>query len=326
MAWLAEHEPEPMANQDVQTTLQQLTEREAKAAGLTIKSQKPLPTDVAGTHYHRAKIQITVTGTEDVALPLARQAQHARPAPHRLANPHAAEQPGRHQDRLHRHHRAMVRPASPLVRRHEIPSFKFRFPPPRPRRRGCGGLAEKGTASAAIPACGPIPPSPPSPLRRKPGEAANPLDDYALIGVSPIGGTGYRVTLINKKKPEERITVDSDKPPKDGFKVLEVIRKAGDPLGTTVRMNSGSMTGTVSFDTKLLTLAAAPKAAAASRSRANRRSPASHPQPVDPNQPQRQPRPRVVPPPAPQAGAQASPPSPRPATRSEPQRPSRRGN
>ncbi len=65
MDWLAEHEPEPMANQDVQTTLQQLTEREAKTAGLTIKSQKPLPSDVAGTHYHRAKIQITVTGTEE---------------------------------------------------------------------------------------------------------------------------------------------------------------------------------------------------------------------------------------------------------------------
>ena len=66
MAWLAEHEPEPKPNQDVQTTLQQLIEREAKAAGLTIKSQKPLPTDATeGRHYHRAKIQITVTGTED---------------------------------------------------------------------------------------------------------------------------------------------------------------------------------------------------------------------------------------------------------------------
>lgn len=66
MTWLAEHEPEPKANQDVQTTLQQLIEREAKAAGLTIKSQKPLPTDAAeGRHYHRAKIQITVSGTED---------------------------------------------------------------------------------------------------------------------------------------------------------------------------------------------------------------------------------------------------------------------
>jgi hypothetical protein len=65
MDWLAEHEPEPKANQDVQTTLQQLAEREAKAAGLTIKSQKPLPSDIDGAHYHRAKIQITVTGSED---------------------------------------------------------------------------------------------------------------------------------------------------------------------------------------------------------------------------------------------------------------------
>ncbi len=66
MTWLAEHEPQPAANQDVQTALQQLAEREAKATGLTIKTQKPLPTDAtAGKHYHRAKIQITVTGTEE---------------------------------------------------------------------------------------------------------------------------------------------------------------------------------------------------------------------------------------------------------------------
>ena len=41
MEWLAKHEPEPAANQDVQTKLQQLCESEAKTAGLTIKSQKP---------------------------------------------------------------------------------------------------------------------------------------------------------------------------------------------------------------------------------------------------------------------------------------------
>lgn len=166
-----------------------------------------------------------------------------------------------------------------------------------------------------------------SPFTSKPPPAdpenvANPLDDYALIGVSPIGGTGYRVTLINKKKPEDRITVDSDKP-KDGFKILEVIRKAGDPLGTTVRMNSGSMTGVVAFDEKLLTLAVAPKAA-----------PAQPGQPLIPGQPpqvagqsavpQRQPRPRVVPPPVPTAV-----PAPAPAPAAQPvqnQRPSRRGN
>lgn len=66
MEWLAGHEPEPVANQDIQTKLQKLCEDEAKATGLTIKSQKPLPTDASeGRHYHRAKIQITVTGSEE---------------------------------------------------------------------------------------------------------------------------------------------------------------------------------------------------------------------------------------------------------------------
>jgi hypothetical protein len=66
MDWLAEHEPEPTANQDAQTSLQQLAEREAKSTGLTIKTQKPLPTDASeGRNYHRAKLQITVTGTEE---------------------------------------------------------------------------------------------------------------------------------------------------------------------------------------------------------------------------------------------------------------------
>lgn len=66
MDWLAQHEPEPAANQDVQTKLQQLCENEAKATGLTVISQKPQPTDSAvGLHFHRAKIQITVNGTEE---------------------------------------------------------------------------------------------------------------------------------------------------------------------------------------------------------------------------------------------------------------------
>ena len=63
--WLAEHEPKPLANQDVQTQLQKLTEKEAQTVGLTIKIQKPLPTDTTGVYYHRAKIQITVSGTEE---------------------------------------------------------------------------------------------------------------------------------------------------------------------------------------------------------------------------------------------------------------------
>ena len=67
MEWLAEHEPQPAAFQDVQSALQQLVEREAQANGLTIRpnSQKLLPVDQTDNRiYHRAKIKITVTGTE----------------------------------------------------------------------------------------------------------------------------------------------------------------------------------------------------------------------------------------------------------------------
>lgn len=64
---LAKAEPPPAAYQDVQSNLQQLIEREAQVAGLTIKpnSQKLLPTDQSpGNEFHRAKVQISVTGTE----------------------------------------------------------------------------------------------------------------------------------------------------------------------------------------------------------------------------------------------------------------------
>jgi hypothetical protein len=68
MDWLTQHEPQPAAYQDVQSKLQQLVESEAQNTGLTIRpnSQKLLPTDqTPGHHYHRAKVQITVTGTEE---------------------------------------------------------------------------------------------------------------------------------------------------------------------------------------------------------------------------------------------------------------------
>lgn len=66
MDWLAKHEPAPAANQDVQTKLQQLCDNEARTAGLTIKSQKPLPSEAKeGAHYHHAKFEFTVNGTEE---------------------------------------------------------------------------------------------------------------------------------------------------------------------------------------------------------------------------------------------------------------------
>ncbi len=163
------------------------------------------------------------------------------------------------------------------------------------------GLALTGWALADLPKKAPIarytglwlnspftskPPPPDS------GPVANPLEDYALAGVSPIG-TGYRVTLLNKKKIEERVTVDSENP-KNGFKILEVIRKPGDPLGTIVRMSSGALTGTISFDEKLLVLVTAAKASPKPQPGA---APVQAGQAPQPGQaPQRQPRPRVVPP------------------------------
>lgn len=148
-----------------------------------------------------------------------------------------------------------------------------------------------------------------SPFTSKPpppeaGPAVNPLGDYALAGVSPILN-GYRVTLLNKKKPEERIIVEGDQVTA-GFKILSVVRKAGDPLGTVVRMMSGNITGTVAFDEKLLALAPPPAAA-----------PPGAPPGVLPGQPpgavppgqgaQRQPRPRVIVPPPATAQPQAAP-------------------
>lgn len=154
-----------------------------------------------------------------------------------------------------------------------------------------------------------------SPFTSKPppaeaGPAANPLEDYTLGGVSPITG-GYRVTLLNKKKPEERIITESDKP-SGGFKILGVTRKPGDPLGTVVRLSSGSVTGTVSFDQASLKLApppAAAPAAPAANAPPGVQPPGQPPQPVPPgaNNALRQPRPRVVQPPPPQGMTPAKP-------------------
>ena len=56
---------EPAAAQDVQTKLQQFAEKKAGDFGLTIKSQKPMPTDTTGVHFHRVQFQFVVTGAED---------------------------------------------------------------------------------------------------------------------------------------------------------------------------------------------------------------------------------------------------------------------
>lgn len=147
-----------------------------------------------------------------------------------------------------------------------------------------------------------------SPFTSKPppteaGPAANPLGDYTLAGVSPVPG-GYRVTLLNKKKPDERIIVEGDEET-EGFKILEVIHKSGDPLATVVKMKSGSVTGTVAFDDKFLTLAPPPAAKTTPQGQPPGVRPGQQPQTGQPSV--RQPRPRVVPPPARQQTQQAQP-------------------
>lgn len=103
-----------------------------------------------------------------------------------------------------------------------------------------------------------------SPFTAKPvgitGPIYNPLEDYVLLGVSPIK-EGYRVTLLNKKNPaESRIVVETHKPAK-GFEVLGVIRQKGNPRGTVVKLSREGSTGTVGFEEKFLTLTPAPAAA-----------------------------------------------------------------
>lgn len=146
-----------------------------------------------------------------------------------------------------------------------------------------------------------------SPFTSKPpppeaGPLIDPLKDYVLLGVSPIRG-GYRVTMMDKKAMEKRITVDSDNLSSE-YKILGVSRKPGDPLGTSVQMSIGTATGTVRYDENTLVLAAAapqPQAAPPGQPPLNIAQP---PPMIDGQQPVRQPRPRVVPPPAPAANGQ----------------------
>jgi len=164
------------------------------------------------------------------------------------------------------------------------------------------------------------PPLPP------PAEESNPLDDYVLLGVSPIAN-GYRVTMLNRKSPDQRITVE---PGNEDYEVVSVTRRRGDPLGTVVRMSTGTKEGDVSFDESLLRLTP-PPAAPQQQQQQQQGQPQRGQQvpPVVPGQPNPvQTRQRVVPPPgvpgAPAAGQ--SQPGQRPATTGAPTRGGDRGS
>ena len=140
-----------------------------------------------------------------------------------------------------------------------------------------------------------------SPFTTKPvagpaGPVSNPLDDYALGGVTQVTG-GYSVILLDKKKPDERIRVEPGSSP--DYKVLEVIRKEGYTFNIAVRMSYQGAEKIVEFDDKLLALKAAPLPKQPPRPNGQ---PAPAPTPVPQpapggggyNGPGRQPRPRVV--------------------------------
>lgn len=135
-----------------------------------------------------------------------------------------------------------------------------------------------------------------SPFTTKPvtvsGPVYNPLDDYVLLGVSPIE-EGYRVTMLNRKRPNDgRVIVESNKE-KDGYKIVDVVRSPGNPLKTTVRLSRAGKTGTIGFEDKFLTLKAPPANARAQQ-------PNNRAQPGVPNTNQppgtRVPRRRIIPP------------------------------
>ncbi|MFD0894787.1 hypothetical protein KBB96_04780 [Luteolibacter ambystomatis] len=96
-----------------------------------------------------------------------------------------------------------------------------------------------------------------SPFTTKPpppdqGPIHDPFEDYALSAVMPLPRGGYMVVIQNKKKPDDRVTILPDQP--SDFKVMEVKTGDGKPRSTTVKLSSGSKTGTVSFDEKLLVI------------------------------------------------------------------------
>jgi hypothetical protein len=120
--------------------------------------------------------------------------------------------------------------------------------------------------------------------------AANPLEDYALAGVSPIPD-GYRVTLLNRKDPQQRIVVETHKP-SEGFKILGINRKpastpAASPATTPARRATSTRPGRATSAAPARRPAAEPpNPAAPSKAAGNsRRQPHAGPEPVTPDPP-----------------------------------------
>lgn len=108
-----------------------------------------------------------------------------------------------------------------------------------------------------------------SPFTVKPTMASaptyNPLQDYVLLGVSPIKD-GYRVTILNSKRPQdERIVIETNRP-HEGIEIVEVIRSDkerwdGATPKTKVKISRGGSSAIIGYEEKFLALKPPPAAA-----------------------------------------------------------------
>jgi hypothetical protein len=65
MKWLAENEPQPVSKQTAESNLMDFVTKTATELGLEIKNPTSEPTDTTSVHYHRAKVNLRVTGSEE---------------------------------------------------------------------------------------------------------------------------------------------------------------------------------------------------------------------------------------------------------------------
>jgi len=100
-------------------------------------------------------------------------------------------------------------------------------------------------------------------IEKDPGEEeANPFEDWALGGVSSVGGK-YLVVLFNRKEAGKQKIIDQSNKESE-FRIVSVSQDPDDYKKTVVMLTSGGQKGTVTYDDKVL----ATRGAAAAKNRA----------------------------------------------------------
>jgi len=129
-----------------------------------------------------------------------------------------------------------------------------------------------------------------SPFTEKPEKAAGPkievkndLDDWTLIGFTK-ATTGNTATILNTKKQDERVTVDSNTLKEDGFRILEIDHNLESFHKSRVHIQKGKHQKWIEFDKEYLVLKkSAPRAKAPARNaRPNSRNSRSNATPPTP--------------------------------------------